>query len=154
VPINGRPGLDQVSWVVPARWGFAMVASSADLRTIETIKVPEFCNQVSTLPPGTQLNPDGSLPQGLVLPDGTSVPAGTVLPPGVNQQEVERLCHPDLPKSDPLWNHSKATWTRDLIVLIVLGAAGIMLVTLLLRRLEPKRRANAPVAAGPPARVG
>jgi hypothetical protein len=155
VPLNGRPGLEQVSWVVPARWGFSMVASSADLKTIETIKIPEFCNQVSSLPPGTTVGPDGTLPTGIVLPDGTTIPPGTTLPPGVDQQEIERLCNPDLPKSDPLWKHSTGTWALDFTVLIVLGAAGIVLVTVLLRRLEPKRRVGQPLQAGaPPARVG
>ena len=34
IPVSGRTVLDQVSWAVPARWGFAATASTADLRTI------------------------------------------------------------------------------------------------------------------------
>jgi ABC-type multidrug transport system ATPase subunit len=34
IPVTGRLVLDQVSWVIPARWGFAATASTTDLRTI------------------------------------------------------------------------------------------------------------------------
>jgi len=32
VPVTGRAGLDQVSWLVPARWGYAATAATVDLR--------------------------------------------------------------------------------------------------------------------------
>ncbi|BCO38077.1 ABC transporter ATP-binding protein [Mycobacterium heckeshornense] len=35
IPVTGRMGLSQVSWLVPARWGFAASASTVDLRHIE-----------------------------------------------------------------------------------------------------------------------
>jgi len=34
IPVTGRLVLEQVSWAIPARWGFAATASTADLRTI------------------------------------------------------------------------------------------------------------------------
>jgi hypothetical protein len=34
IPVTGRPVLEQVSWAIPARWGFAATASTTDLRTI------------------------------------------------------------------------------------------------------------------------
>jgi ABC-type multidrug transport system ATPase subunit/pSer/pThr/pTyr-binding forkhead associated (FHA) protein len=34
LPVHGKPGLDQVSMVAPARWGFAALSSVADLNTI------------------------------------------------------------------------------------------------------------------------
>jgi ABC transport system ATP-binding/permease protein len=39
IPVTGRLGLDQMSWVTPARWGFATSASTVDLLTLEG-KVP------------------------------------------------------------------------------------------------------------------
>jgi ABC transport system ATP-binding/permease protein len=39
IPVTGRTGLDQMSWVTPARWGFAASASTVDLLTLEA-KVP------------------------------------------------------------------------------------------------------------------
>ncbi len=35
IPVTGRLVLDQVSWLLPARWGFAAAASTVDLRNIE-----------------------------------------------------------------------------------------------------------------------
>jgi ABC transport system ATP-binding/permease protein len=34
IPVTGRLVLDQLSWAIPARWGFAASASTADLHTI------------------------------------------------------------------------------------------------------------------------
>ena len=34
IPVTGRLVLDQLSWAIPARWGFAASASTTDLRTI------------------------------------------------------------------------------------------------------------------------
>lgn len=157
VDLHGRPGLEQVSYVVPARWGFAMTASSADLKRIEAFTVPAFCSQLGSLPLGAQVNPDATLAQTVTLSDGTTIPAGTVLPQGVTPEEISQVCAQakDAPKSDPLWKHSTGTWALDFVVLLVLAAAGIVLVSVLLRRLEPKRRTGQPVQAGaPPVRVG
>ncbi len=35
IPVTGRLVLNQVSWLLPARWGFAAAASTVDLRNIE-----------------------------------------------------------------------------------------------------------------------
>jgi ABC transport system ATP-binding/permease protein len=35
IPVTGRLLLDQISWLVPARWGFAAAASTVDLNNIE-----------------------------------------------------------------------------------------------------------------------
>jgi ABC-type multidrug transport system ATPase subunit len=37
IPVTGRPILDQLSWAVPARWGFAATASTTDLRAISPL---------------------------------------------------------------------------------------------------------------------
>lgn len=34
IPVSGRSGLEQVSWLVPARWGFAAGASTVDLQAM------------------------------------------------------------------------------------------------------------------------
>jgi len=39
IPVTARIGLDQMSWLTPARWGFAASASTVDLLTVEN-KVP------------------------------------------------------------------------------------------------------------------
>jgi ABC-type multidrug transport system ATPase subunit len=42
VPTGGKIGLDQVSWLTPARWGFAGLASATDLNVIGKFGVPGF----------------------------------------------------------------------------------------------------------------
>jgi ABC transport system ATP-binding/permease protein len=37
LPLVGKWGFDQVSWLIPAQWGFAASASTADLRRIDTM---------------------------------------------------------------------------------------------------------------------
>jgi ABC transport system ATP-binding/permease protein len=32
VPVTGRLGLDQLSWLMPARWGYAAASSTVDVR--------------------------------------------------------------------------------------------------------------------------
>jgi ABC-type multidrug transport system ATPase subunit len=39
IPVTGRMGLSQASWLLPSRWGFAASASTVDLRAIE-VDVP------------------------------------------------------------------------------------------------------------------
>jgi hypothetical protein len=34
IPVTGRPLLDAISWLTPARWGFAATASTADLSNL------------------------------------------------------------------------------------------------------------------------
>jgi ABC-type multidrug transport system ATPase subunit len=46
IPVTGRTGLDQMSWITPARWGYAATASTVDVR-----------NLVPVLPPGTPPQP-------------------------------------------------------------------------------------------------
>ena len=34
IPVAGRPVFEQLSWLMPARWGYAMAASTVDMVTI------------------------------------------------------------------------------------------------------------------------
>jgi ABC transport system ATP-binding/permease protein len=132
VPLAGRAGLNQVSYVVPSRWGFAMTASTVDLRAIETIRAPQFCAQLDQARAAGQLPPD--------------------LDTSMDGQQINQICHHKPPRLDPLWRHDSVTWFGDLWVLLALGGVSILGVGLLLRRLEPKRRAGqvGQVAAAPP----
>jgi ABC transport system ATP-binding/permease protein len=37
IPVTGRPAVAQLSWLAPARWGYAAGAATADLRTVSPI---------------------------------------------------------------------------------------------------------------------
>jgi ABC-type multidrug transport system ATPase subunit/pSer/pThr/pTyr-binding forkhead associated (FHA) protein len=41
IPIYGRPLLAQLSWIVPSRWGYAMGASTANVRTLVPSATPD-----------------------------------------------------------------------------------------------------------------
>lgn len=42
IPVTGRTVLDQLSWLVPARWGFAASASTIDIRAVDpTVRVKD-----------------------------------------------------------------------------------------------------------------
>jgi ABC-type multidrug transport system ATPase subunit/pSer/pThr/pTyr-binding forkhead associated (FHA) protein len=124
VPLGGRPGLEQASYVVPARWGFAMAASTVDLHKLETFKPPAVCGKLDQL----QASTDASELNGIA---------------GITESDVDQInsiCHHKNPRNDAIWRHDRVTWIGDLWVLIVLGGLCVLAVALLLRRLEPKRQ--------------
>lgn len=129
VPLAGRPGLEQVSYVVPSRWGFAMAASTVDLHNIETFRAPQFCAQLDQAKANGQLPPD--------------------LASSKDAAELNQICHHKPPRPDAIWRHDSVTWIGDLWVLIALSGVSVLGVALLLRRLEPKRRAGQVGRVGP-----
>lgn len=122
VPLAGRPGLEQISYLVPSRWGFAMVASTVDLHNIETVRAPQFCAQLDQAQAAGELPPD--------------------LASSVDADELNQICHHKPPRADAIQRHDAVTWIGDLWVLIVLSGVSIGVVAILLRRLDPKRRAG------------
>jgi hypothetical protein len=40
LPLVGKWGFDQISWLIPARWGFAASASTVDLRRVDKLAPP------------------------------------------------------------------------------------------------------------------
>jgi ABC-type multidrug transport system ATPase subunit len=125
VPLAGRPGLEQVSFVVPARWGFAMAASTVDLHSLETFRPPAVCAKLDKLQATPGATEELSSIGGISQPDVDS---------------INSICHHKYPRNDAIWRHDAVTWLGDLWVLIVLGGFSVLTVALLLRRLEPKRQ--------------
>jgi hypothetical protein len=131
VPLGGRPGLEQASYVVPARWGFAMAAATVDLHSLEIFRAPAVCAKLDQL----QATP------------GASEELSGIA--GVSQSDVDQInaiCHHKNPRNDAIWHHNRVTWIGDLVVLIVLGGLSVLGIALLLRRLEPKRQVRQTVA--------
>ena len=57
VPITNRVGLDQLSWAMPSRWGYAAQASTVDLWTIEPAPSPRKTATSNTPPaPGSSMS--------------------------------------------------------------------------------------------------
>jgi hypothetical protein len=78
--------LEQVSWIAPARWGFAALASTDDLNDVSKLGNPQL----------------------------------------------------DTDPADPLWNHDIPIWLLDVFIGVLIGAAALVLTTVMLRRIEPK----------------
>jgi ABC transport system ATP-binding/permease protein len=47
-PIAGRLGLEQISWLVPSRWGFAASASTVDVHAVNPLAASDHSWKHST----------------------------------------------------------------------------------------------------------
>ena len=133
VPLAGRPGLEQVSYVVPGAVG--------------------LCHDGRHR--GSALHRDGAYPA-VLRAARSGARRRAQLPPDLlsstDAAEINQICHHKPPRVDVIWRHDSVTWFGDLWVLLALSGVSIMVVAILLRRLEPKRRAGqvGQVAAPPP----
>ncbi|MEB3069876.1 ATP-binding cassette domain-containing protein [[Mycobacterium] vasticus] len=94
IPVTGRLGLDQVSWLTPARWGYAAGASSIDFNTLlHHDDMPKGC-----MPLPTAANPEPAVPDGCT--------------PAIQVKQIPQ---------DGLWKHSKGIWFLDMAMLAVLS---------------------------------
>lgn len=94
IPVTGRLGLDQVSWVTPSRWGYAAGASTIDFNTLlHHDDMPKGC-----MPLPTAANPEPAVPDGCT--------------PAVQVKQIPQ---------DGLWKHSKGIWFFDMGMLALLS---------------------------------
>ncbi|MGV0635792.1 ATP-binding cassette domain-containing protein [Mycolicibacillus trivialis] len=94
IPVTGRLGLDQVSWLTPARWGYAASASTIDFNHL--------------------LHHDASPPNCMPLP------TAEVPEPAVPEGCTPALDVKQIPQ-DSLWKHSTGTWLFDMAMLVALS---------------------------------
>jgi ABC transport system ATP-binding/permease protein len=120
-PVAGKVGLEQISWVAPSRWGFAAVASTVNLNVIQQPKLPAGAG------PGAA----ASSPAASGSP--TASPATGTAPAGAAAGEAA------LP-TDPLWDHTKSAWLKDMGLLLVLGLVFTGLAWWRLVKIKPGRR--------------
>ena len=104
--------LEQISWVAPARWGFAAVASTANLNVIE------------------------QLPQAL----SGAAPSGSSATPTAAGSSAAGPASEASEPTDPLWNHTPSTWLTDMGLLVALGLVFSGLAWRRLLKIKPGRR--------------
>jgi hypothetical protein len=133
VPVAGTPGLEQIAIVSPARWGFAAAASNADFNTII---------RAGKQRPKTEANPhptsvvDQSVPIKKLGPDGQQL-----IDPKTGKPEFELIpVNPRAPVPDPLFKHGTKTYVIDVAGGTADAVVYIGIVSLLLRRLDPKTK--------------
>jgi hypothetical protein len=158
--LNGHPGLQQVSWISPSRWGYAAVASTARLNVIQFPAVPKepakpkssskaSGNGKST---GNQPTPAASKK----AKPGASPKASASANPGASPNASPSVSSSTTAKvnssaaggssagqgltTDPLWKHNAKTWLIDMAAMILLGIIFTMLSWQRLVRLSPGRR--------------
>ncbi|WP_207567706.1 ATP-binding cassette domain-containing protein, partial [Mycolicibacillus koreensis] len=94
IPVTGRIGLDQVSWLTPARWGYAASASTIDFNHL-------LHHDAS--PPNCMPMPTPDVPEPAV-PDGCT--------PALDVKQIPQ---------DTLWKHTRGIWLLDLGMLVALS---------------------------------
>jgi ABC transport system ATP-binding/permease protein len=144
--LNGKAGLEQLSWLAPSRWGFAATASTANLNEI-VLPAPVHA------PPATgnkhqagKKHRAGKTPAatstagaaGTAKAHGTATPRGGKTPATANVPAAEGASGA-LP-SDPLWKHNPSTWLKDMVLMMLLGLAFTLIAWRRLVGLSPGRR--------------
>ncbi len=135
-PLQGKAGLDQVSWISPSRWGYAATAATANLNAI----MPSASGAAAALP-GTptwtatlSASRSGSVsaspsPSSSPSP-GSSSSTGTAPSTGTAGTTI----------TDPLWDHNGRTWLTDMGALLGLALAFCLLTWRRLVKMRPLQR--------------
>ncbi|MBS9534076.1 ATP-binding cassette domain-containing protein [Mycobacterium sp. M1] len=101
IPVTGRFGLDQASWVTPGRWGFAAGASTIDFNHL----LHHDADPANCMPAPSPKDPNPAVPAGCT--------------PAIQVTQIPQ---------DNLWKHTKGIWFLDMAMLILLSTvyAGIV----------------------------
>jgi ABC transport system ATP-binding/permease protein len=130
-PVAGKVGLEQISWVAPSRWGFAAVASTVNLNVIQQPKLPAGAGPgAAASSPAASGSPTASGSPAASTGTG-SAGAGTGAGAGAGEGALP---------TDPIWNHTKSAWLKDMGLLVVLGLVFTGLAWWRLVKIKPGRR--------------
>ena len=156
--LNGHPGLQQVSWISPSRWGYAAVASTSRLNVIQFPAVPKAPAKHAVVVEGLRERQGDREP---AHPGGQRVGEGRAPRPAPRAKaSASAKASPAAQSSaaaastaaaggssaaqglttDPLWKHNAQTWLIDMAAMILLGIIFTLLSWQRLVRLSPGRR--------------
>ncbi len=151
--LNGHPGLQQVSWISPSRWGYAAVASTSRLNVIQFPAVPKepakshSSSKTSGNGKATGNQPTPAASTSVKASPGAQASAGAKASPGAQPSAAAASTSAAGGSSadqglttDPLWKHNAKTWLIDMAAMIVLGIIFTLLSWQRLVRLSPGRR--------------
>jgi hypothetical protein len=130
-PLAGKPGIDQVAWVSPSRWGFAAIASTVNLNVIQ--QPPHQAGAPATRAGGTSDRAGGSTGRAGTDKRAAGGTAAAGRPAAVGTAGAA------LP-TDPLWDHKPTTWLTDIGLMGVLGLLFSLLAWRRIIRIKPGRR--------------
>lgn len=128
-----RPGVNELSWLAPSRWGFAAGASTLDFNTAitcqaEKLKQAEADQEFNR---NAREQTDKANQEAADRARAAGQPAPAARQPEVRSTSVDCSAVAD---TDPLWAPSLAGWARDLGVLSLFFAASCVGAFALLRR--------------------
>ncbi len=158
--LNGHPGLQQVSWIAPSRWGYAAVASTSRLNVIQFPAVPKAPAKThSSSKASGNGQSSGSQPSPAASTSakaGASPKASASGKKGANAKATPTAKSTAVANTsaaaaggssaaqglttDPLWKHNARTWLIDMAAMILLGIIFTLLSWQRLVRLSPGRR--------------
>jgi hypothetical protein len=137
-PLAGKAGINQVSWLSPSRWGYAAVASTANLNVIEQPK------GASGAPGG---KPSSGKPSSGASGSTSSSASPSARPSSGTASGKARSSAPaqsgtsaPAVATDPLWRHNSATWLKDIGAMLLLGLLFSVIAWQRIIRIRPGRR--------------
>jgi ABC-type multidrug transport system ATPase subunit len=131
-PLAGKTGIEQVAWFSPSRWGFAAVASTANLNVIQ--QPPGLQLPASKAGTGPAKSPGTGKSAGTPIASSTASPAPAASPAATGTAGLQAL------PTDPLWAHKASVWLKDVGAMIVLGLLFSLLGWWRVVRIKPGRR--------------
>jgi len=138
--LAGKTGLEQISAMSPSRWGFAAVASTANLNAIQQPPGQQAAAHVkpASRPARAQHHAGGRHHAGGHHHAGGSSSPG---PPRISSS-VSSAASAGGPSvvTDPIWAHTSATWLRDVGLMAALGLLFSLLAWWRILRIKPGRR--------------
>jgi ABC transport system ATP-binding/permease protein len=80
--LNGKAGINQISWLAPARWGYAATASTSNLNVIQLPPVPKVPQPSETPGAGKNKDKKNGAGKGKNTPSASAAPGGAAPPAG------------------------------------------------------------------------
>jgi ABC-type multidrug transport system ATPase subunit len=145
-PLAGKAGINQVSWLSPSRWGYAAVASTANLNVIEQPKgtgptpggTPPASKGGSASPrTSASASASGSTGASSSASPGSGSASGKA---GRSSSPATGTASAPAVATDPLWRHNSGTWLKDIAAMLLLGLLFSVIAWQRIIRIRPGRR--------------
>ena len=149
-PLAGKAGISQVAAISPSRWGFAAVASTANLNVIQQPPGPRASSAKTSGKAGGTGNQAGGAGKAKSRSTaahhhaaGSSSPSSSPSASSTGSSSTGSsstgAAGPTI-ATDPIWAHKSATWLTDVGAMILLGLLFSLLAWWRIIRIKPGRR--------------
>jgi hypothetical protein len=149
-PLAGKAGINQISWIAPSRWGFAGVASTANLNVIQQPAGAGKAPAGGGGGGGASASPSAGTHKSGAAGKKKHHSAGASASPGSGSNSAAAQPSASSTASttsaagsvatDPLWIHKSSVWLKDVGVMILLGLLFSLIAWWRLIKIGPERR--------------